>query len=87
MTDRSRKPIMQKFITGSEADGLTPVPLVLGMSAKLLTLKEGEKLQDISIVIPDGDDSEAAQPVASGEDPTDESAEDDGSDAGDVAET
>lgn len=33
VTDRARKPIMQKFITGSEADGLTPVPLVLGMSA------------------------------------------------------
>jgi type III restriction enzyme len=33
VTDRSRKPIMQKFITGSEADGLPPVPLVLGMSA------------------------------------------------------
>ena len=31
--DRNRKPIMQKFITGSEADGLPPVPLVLGMSA------------------------------------------------------
>jgi DNA gyrase subunit A len=26
---------------------------------KLLTLKDGEKLQDISIVIPDGEDSES----------------------------
>lgn len=33
VTDKSRKPIMQKFITGSEADGLPAVPLVLGMSA------------------------------------------------------
>jgi type III restriction enzyme len=33
VTDRARKPIMQKFITGSEVDGLPPVPLVLGMSA------------------------------------------------------
>lgn len=33
VSDRSRKPIMQKFITGSEGDGLPPVPLVLGMSA------------------------------------------------------
>lgn len=31
--DRNRTPIMQKFILGSEADGLPPVPLVLGMSA------------------------------------------------------
>jgi type III restriction enzyme len=31
--DRNRTPIMQKFIRGSEADGLPPVPLVLGMSA------------------------------------------------------
>lgn len=31
--DRNRVPIMQKFIIGSEADGLPPVPLVLGMSA------------------------------------------------------
>ena len=54
---------------------------------KLLTLKEGEKLQDISIVIPDGDDSEAAQPVAGGDDPTDESADDGGSDGGDDAES
>ena len=27
---------------------------------KLLTLKEGEKLQDVSIVIPDGEDAEGA---------------------------
>lgn len=33
VTDKARKPIMQKFITGSDADGLPPVPLVLGMSA------------------------------------------------------
>jgi type III restriction enzyme len=33
VTEKSRKPIMQKFITGSETDGLPAVPLVLGMSA------------------------------------------------------
>ncbi len=27
---------------------------------KLLTLKEGEKLQDVSLVIPDGEDAEGA---------------------------
>ena len=32
-TDRNRTTIMQKFIVGSETDGLPPVPLVLGMSA------------------------------------------------------
>ena len=32
-TDRNRTTIMQKFILGSETDGLPPVPLVLGMSA------------------------------------------------------
>jgi len=32
-TDRNRTTIMQKFILGAEADGLPPVPLVLGMSA------------------------------------------------------
>lgn len=31
--DRNRTTIMQKFIVGSESDGLPPVPLVLGMSA------------------------------------------------------
>jgi type III restriction enzyme len=31
--DRNRTPIMQKFILGSDVDGLPPVPLVLGMSA------------------------------------------------------
>jgi type III restriction enzyme len=31
--DRNRTPIMQKFILGSESDGLSAVPLVLGMSA------------------------------------------------------
>ena len=29
----------------------------VAQGVKLLTLKEGEKLQDVSIVIPDGDDS------------------------------
>ncbi|MDR3571712.1 MAG: DEAD/DEAH box helicase family protein [Candidatus Pacebacteria bacterium] len=33
VTERSRKPIMQKFITGSDVDGLPAIPLVLGMSA------------------------------------------------------
>lgn len=33
VTDKTRKPIMQKFITGSDIDGLPAVPLVLGMSA------------------------------------------------------
>lgn len=33
VTDRARKPIMQKFVTGSEVDGLPAIPLVLGMSA------------------------------------------------------
>ena len=33
VSERARKPIMQKFITGSEADRLPTVPLVLGMSA------------------------------------------------------
>ncbi len=33
VTEKSRKPIMQKFITGSDADELPAVPLVLGMSA------------------------------------------------------
>ena len=32
----------------------------VAQGVKLLTLKEGEKLQDISIVIPDGDDSDSA---------------------------
>jgi len=32
-TDRNRTTIMQKFIVGSPADGMPPVPLVLGMSA------------------------------------------------------
>jgi len=32
-TDKNRTTIMQKFIVGSESDGLPPVPLVLGMSA------------------------------------------------------
>lgn len=33
VSERSRTPIMQKFVRGSEQDGLPPVPLVLGMSA------------------------------------------------------
>ncbi len=33
VSERARKPIMQKFITGSESDGMPAVPLVLGMSA------------------------------------------------------
>lgn len=33
VSEKARKPIMQKFITGSEVDGLPAVPLVLGMSA------------------------------------------------------
>lgn len=32
-TERNRTTIMQKFILGSDSDGLPPVPLVLGMSA------------------------------------------------------
>ncbi len=32
-TDKNRTTIMQKFIIGSEAEGMPPVPLVLGMSA------------------------------------------------------
>jgi type III restriction enzyme len=32
-TDRNRTTIMQKFIIGSQVDGIPPVPLVLGMSA------------------------------------------------------
>lgn len=32
-TDKNRTTIMQKFIIGSETDGLPPIPLVLGMSA------------------------------------------------------
>ncbi len=33
VSEKARKPIMQKFITGAEGDGLPAVPLVLGMSA------------------------------------------------------
>lgn len=33
VSEGARKTIMQKFITGSEADNLPPVPIVLGMSA------------------------------------------------------
>ena len=42
---------------------------------KLLTLKAGEKLQDISIVIPDGEDG--AQALAGEDEPTDEPSSDD----------
>ena len=35
---------------------------------KLLTLKAGEKLQDVAIVIPDGEDAESAAAQANGED-------------------
>ena len=33
VSEKARKPIMQKFITGSDGDGMPAVPLVLGMSA------------------------------------------------------
>jgi type III restriction enzyme len=33
VSEKARKPIMQKFITGSVEDGMPAVPLVLGMSA------------------------------------------------------
>jgi DNA gyrase subunit A len=36
----------------------------VAQGVKLLTLKEGEKLQDVSIVIPDGEDSDGAQALA-----------------------
>ncbi|MCX6868508.1 MAG: DNA gyrase subunit A, partial [Verrucomicrobia bacterium] len=39
---------------------------------KLLTLKDGEKLQDISIVIPDGEDAEAALAAADEDESRDE---------------
>jgi DNA gyrase subunit A len=42
----------------------------VAQGVKLLTLKEGEKLQDVSIVIPDGEDSEG--PSTDNESPTDE---------------
>jgi DNA gyrase subunit A len=42
---------------------------------KLLTLREGEKLQDISIVIPDGEDAEGTQAVA-GDELAEDSADD-----------
>jgi DNA gyrase subunit A len=62
---------------------------------KLLTLREGEKLQDISIVIPDGEDAEGTQAVA-GDELAEDSADDDageddggsiGDDGGDDAAT
>jgi DNA gyrase subunit A len=43
---------------------------------KLLTLKEGEKLQDISLVISDGDDADAGAAAADGEESEQGSAED-----------
>ncbi len=39
---------------------------------KLLTLKEGEKLQDISIVIPDGEDADSSGEAGNASEPTDE---------------
>jgi DNA gyrase subunit A len=53
----------------------------VAQGVKLLTLKEGEKLQDISIVIPDGEDSDGAlasageEETSSNEPTTDEPAE------------
>ena len=41
---------------------------------KLLTLKEGEKLQDISLVIPDGDDAEGAANPESEDSPAEDEA-------------
>ena len=38
---------------------------------KLLTLKEGEKLQDISLVVPDGEDAEGGISQASDDEPSD----------------
>ncbi len=38
------------------------------MGVKLLTLKSGEKLQDISIVIPDGEDAQSDETSSDGED-------------------
>jgi type III restriction enzyme len=40
VSERARKPIMQKFITGSDSDGLPALPLVLGMSATLQRFTE-----------------------------------------------
>lgn len=40
VTDKARKPIMQKFVTGSEIDNLPPVQLILGMSATPLRFTE-----------------------------------------------
>jgi DNA gyrase subunit A len=41
---------------------------------KLLTLKDGEKLQDISLVIPDGDDAEGAAITESEDSPAEDEA-------------
>jgi hypothetical protein len=43
----------------------------VAQGVKLLTLKEGEKLQDVSIVIPDGEDERSAD-SSQAEVPTDE---------------
>lgn len=43
---------------------------------KLLTLKNNEKLQDISRVIPDGEDSEGALASAGEDEPSDETSND-----------
>jgi DNA gyrase subunit A len=45
----------------------------VAQGVKLLTLKEDEKLQDVSIVIPDGEDSEG--PSSGNESPADEPTE------------
>jgi DNA gyrase subunit A len=42
----------------------------VAQGVKLLTLKEGEKLQDISLVIPDGEDSTAESAADANEEPT-----------------
>jgi len=41
---------------------------------KLLTLKEGEKLQDISLVIPDGDDAEGTATTEGEDNPAEDEA-------------
>jgi len=41
----------------------------VAQGVKLLTLKEGEKLQDISLVIPDGEDSTGESTTDANEEP------------------
>ena len=48
----------------------------VAQGVKLLTLKEGEKLQDISIVIPDGEDSPSDDSSVEAEDVMTESGPD-----------